>query len=77
MTEVKKAILKIYYALTQYILPLDLISKEFFMNWMEILRQVVEQDIPAEAVSDDIDDEDKPTLIWWKQKKWALHILTR
>ena len=77
MTEVKKTILKIYYALTQYILPIDLISRDFFANWMEVLRQVVEQDIPPEALSDDIDDEDKPTLIWWKQKKWALHILTR
>lgn len=77
MTEVKKAILKIFYSLTQYILPLDLISKEFFMNWMEILKSIVELDIPPEAVSEDIDDEDKPSLIWWKQKKWALHILTR
>ena len=77
MTEVKKTILKIYYALTQYILPMDLISRDVFTNWMEVLRQVVEQDIPPEALSDDIDDEDKPTLIWWKQKKWALHILTR
>ena len=31
----------------------------------------------AEANTEDIDDEDKPSLIWWKQKKWALHILTR
>jgi len=76
-TEVKKVILKIYHALTQYILPLDLIPKESFVQWMEILRQVVEQEIPAEALTDDIDDEDKPSLIWWKQKKWALHILTR
>jgi hypothetical protein len=76
-TEVKKAILKIYFALTQYVLPMDLISKDFFTKWMEILRQVVEQDMPVEALSDDVDEEDKPSLIWWKQKKWALHILTR
>lgn len=32
--------LKVYFALTQYILPLDLISKEAFAQWMEICRQV-------------------------------------
>ena len=64
MTEVKKAILKIYFALTQYVLPLDLISRDFFTKWMEILRQVVEQEVPAEALSDDIEDEEKPALIW-------------
>ena len=44
---------------------------------MEILKNVIEQEILADAVTEDIDDEDKPSLIWWKQKKWALHILTR
>jgi len=76
-TEVKKVILKIYHALTQYILPMELIPKETFIQWMEILKTVVEQEMPAEANTEDIDDEDKPSLIWWKQKKWALHILTR
>lgn len=32
--------LKIYFALTQYILPLDLITKEAFAQWMEVCRQV-------------------------------------
>ena len=76
ITEVKKIILKIYFALTQYILPMDLISRDFFINWMGLLRQIVEQDIPPE-VGEGVDEEDKPSLIWWKQKKWALHILSR
>ena len=46
---VKKIILKIYFALTQYVLPLDLITREVFTNWMEILRLVLEQDIPQEV----------------------------
>ena len=50
----KKVILKIYHALTQYILPLELIPKETFVQWMEILKTVVEQEIPADAVTDDI-----------------------
>lgn len=77
LTEVKKSILKIYFALTQYVLPLDLITREFYTKWMEILRQVVEQDLPPEAVSADVEDDERPSLIWWKQKKWALHILKR
>jgi hypothetical protein len=32
--------LKIYFALTQYMLPLDLITKEAFAQWMEVCRQV-------------------------------------
>ena len=77
MTEIKKTILKIFHALIQYILPMDLIKEDDFIKWMEILQHVVQQDIPVEANSDDIDEEDKPQLIWWKQKKWALHTLTR
>ena len=46
-TEVKKIILKIYHALTQYILPMELIPKETFVQWMEILKTVVEQEMPG------------------------------
>ena len=46
-TEVKKIILKIYHALTQYILPMELIPKEIFVQWMEILKTVVEQEMPG------------------------------
>lgn len=76
MTLVKKIILKIFFALTQFTLPIELINREFFTKWMEIFRQILEQDIP-EGVENDVDDDDKPQLIWWKQKKWAMHILTR
>jgi hypothetical protein len=72
---VQKQILKIYFALTQYVLPLDLISREIFGNWMEILRRVAELDVPAHTLQ--VDEEDRPELIWWKRKKWALHTLTR
>lgn len=36
----QKLILKTYFVLTQYTLPLDLISRETFAQWMEICRQV-------------------------------------
>ena len=37
---IQKQILKIFYALVQYFLPLDLITKEIFASWMELVRQV-------------------------------------
>lgn len=67
-------ILKIYHALTQYCLPLDLISREVFAQWMEICRQIVER--PA-TETPHIDEDERPALPWWKAKKWALHILAR
>ena len=74
---VRKIILKIYFAMTQYVLPLNsLLTREVFTNWMEILRLILEQDIPQE-VQADVENDDKPQLIWWKEKKWAMHILTR
>nr|CAI5832904.1 unnamed protein product [Callosobruchus analis] len=67
--------LKVYFALTQYVLPLDLISKEAFARWMEVCRQVVERPVPASALQPD--EDERPDLPWWKCKKWALHILYR
>lgn len=67
--------LKVYFALTQYILPLDLISKETFAQWMEICRQVVERAVPPAALEPD--EDERADLPWWKCKKWALHILYR
>jgi len=72
---VQKQILKIYFALTQYVLPLDLITKEVFGQWMEVLRLITEADVPAHTLQ--VDEEERPQLIWWKRKKWALHTLTR
>jgi len=72
---IQKQILKIYFALTQYVLPLDLITKEVFSNWMEVLRVITESDVPDHTLQ--VDEEERPQLIWWKRKKWALHTLTR
>lgn len=71
----QKEALKIYFALTQYTLPLDLISREAFTQWMEICRQVVARPVPPAAMQPD--EDERPDLSWWKCKKWALHILQR
>lgn len=70
----QKQILKIYHALTQFCLSLDLISQDVFAHWMEICRQVVERPAPD---SSHVLEEERPDLPWWKVKKWALHILAR
>uniref|UniRef100_U5EWH1 Putative nuclear transport receptor ranbp7/ranbp8 importin beta superfamily n=1 Tax=Corethrella appendiculata TaxID=1370023 RepID=U5EWH1_9DIPT len=70
----QKQILKIYYALTQYALPLEVITKEIFAQWMEICRQILDRPAPD---SSNIDDEERPSLPWWKAKKWASHIILR
>ncbi|XP_017783558.1 PREDICTED: importin-7 [Nicrophorus vespilloides] len=71
----QKESLKVYFALTQYTLPLDLISKEAFAQWMEICRQVADRPVPPAAMQPD--EDDRPDLSWWKCKKWSLHILHR
>ena len=50
---VQKQILKIYFALTQYVLPLDLITKEVFAQWMEVLRVITESDVPQHTLQVD------------------------
>lgn len=61
----------------QYTLPLDLVSKDVFSQWMDICRQVVDRPVPIETTNATIDDDDRAELVWWKCKKWALHILVR
>lgn len=71
----QKQILKIYFALTQYMLPLDMISKEVFSQWMEVVRAIADRPVPEQTNT--VDEEDRMDLPWWKCKKWALHILQR
>ncbi|KAJ7344452.1 hypothetical protein JRQ81_000402 [Phrynocephalus forsythii] len=72
---IQKQIFKIFYALVQYTLPLELINQQNLAEWIEILKAVVDRDVPAETLQ--VDEDDRPELPWWKCKKWALHILAR
>jgi len=71
----QKMILKIFYALVQFSLSLEMLSIEDFGRWMELVRQVVERPVPPEAET--VDEEDRPELVWWKCKKWAIHLMAR
>eukprot|EP00063_Salmo_salar_P088625 XP_014063460.1 PREDICTED: importin-8-like isoform X6 [Salmo salar] len=72
---IQKQILKIFHALVQYSLPLQLINNTVITQWMEVLRAVMDRDVPPETL--EVDEDDRPDLVWWKSKKWALHIVTR
>ncbi|XP_049297694.1 importin-7 [Anopheles funestus] len=70
----QKQILKIFYALTQYSLPLEVITKDVFSCWMEICRQILERPAPDAS---HIEEEERPQHPAWKTKKWASHIILR
>lgn len=72
---IQKQVLKIFYSLIQYSLPLRLINTTVMTQWMELLRQVMERDVPKETL--EVDEDDRPELAWWKCKKWTMRILTR
>ncbi|XP_076030766.1 importin-7 msk isoform X2 [Oratosquilla oratoria] len=74
-TLLQKLILKIFYALTQYHMPLDLLDREHFTQWMEAVRQIGDRPVPEQTLQ--VDEDERPALPWWKVKKWALHILAR
>ncbi|XP_006069168.2 importin-8 isoform X2 [Bubalus bubalis] len=72
---IQKQILKIFYALVQYALPLQLVNNQTMTAWMEIFRTIIDRTVPPETLQ--IDEDDRPELVWWKCKKWALHIVAR
>ncbi|KAI5735040.1 hypothetical protein M8J77_013390 [Diaphorina citri] len=75
-TLLQKQILKIFFAFTQYTLPVPkVISREVFGQWMEIFRQVAERPVPEHTLT--LDEDERADTPWWKCKKWALHILSR
>ncbi len=47
---IQKQVLKCFYALIQYFLPLDLITKEMFTQWMELVRQTVDRPVPEVCI---------------------------
>ncbi|XP_028613425.1 importin-8 isoform X2 [Grammomys surdaster] len=71
----QKQILKIFYAFVQYALPLQLVNHQTMTTWMEIFRTIIDRTVPPEILQ--IDEDDRPELVWWKCKKWALHIVAR
>uniref|UniRef100_A0A2R5LJV7 Putative nuclear transport receptor ranbp7/ranbp8 importin beta superfamily n=1 Tax=Ornithodoros turicata TaxID=34597 RepID=A0A2R5LJV7_9ACAR len=72
---VQKQILKVFFALVQYHLPLSLITGPVCTQWMEVFRVIIQRPVPD--VANQVDEEERPDLPWWKCKKWAFHIISR
>ncbi|KAG8438463.1 hypothetical protein GDO86_004870 [Hymenochirus boettgeri] len=71
----QKQILKIFYALIQYALPLQLVNNQMMTQWVGIFSAIADRDVPAETLQ--VDEDERAELVWWKCKKWALHNITR
>ena len=69
-------ILKCFYCLIQFCLPLDLISRDAFSEWMKVIRDILAAPLPTDVLAN-VDTDDLCETIWWKVKKWCLHILVR
>uniref|UniRef100_A0A6G1S9U3 Importin-7 n=1 Tax=Aceria tosichella TaxID=561515 RepID=A0A6G1S9U3_9ACAR len=74
--KLQKQILKTFHATLQYSLPLAILSRETFTQWMALITEIAKRDVPDMAQKF-VDKEDRPSLIWWKCKKWSLHLLAR
>uniref|UniRef100_A0A8C5UZ13 Importin 8 n=1 Tax=Microcebus murinus TaxID=30608 RepID=A0A8C5UZ13_MICMU len=59
----------------RYALPLQLVNNQIMTTWMEIFRTIIDRTVPPETLH--FDEDDRPELVWWKCKKWALHIVAR
>lgn len=74
--KLQKQILKTFHATLQYSLPLAILTRETFAQWMTLIIEIAKRDIP-ESAQKDVEKEDRPDLIWWKCKKWSLHLMAR
>lgn len=72
----QKSILKTFHAILQYSLPQAILTREVFSQWMTLIIEIAKRDVP-ETAQKDVDPEDRPDLIWWKVKKWSLHLMAR
>lgn len=72
----QKQILKTFHAILQFSLPLAILTRETFQQWMTLIIEVAKRDVP-EVAQKDVDVEERPRLIWWKCKKWSLHLMAR
>lgn len=73
----QKQILKIFYTLIQYNMPLTLLTREVFTQWMQIVCTVIDRPLPEQCLKPDLDKDDLPEQPAWKCKKWATHIVCR
>jgi len=72
---VRKTVIKNFYAFTQYLLPTKVLTQEVTTQWMELLNATITRAVPESTLQ--IDEDERPQLPCWKEKKWAMHVVTR
>uniref|UniRef100_A0A7M5X8J5 Exportin-2 central domain-containing protein n=1 Tax=Clytia hemisphaerica TaxID=252671 RepID=A0A7M5X8J5_9CNID len=66
-------VFKIFRALIQLHLPLNIINQNNFPQWMGLFKTVLEKPVPEASLQ--YDEDDRSQLSWWKAKKWAITVL--
>lgn len=72
---IQKQILKNFYTNIHYQLNQKLYTQSVLLQWMEVIKSVIERPIPARVLQ--IDEEDRPDEPAWKCKKWAINVCLR
>ncbi|XP_055346822.1 importin-8-like [Paramacrobiotus metropolitanus] len=70
-----KVCLKIFYSYTQIDFPKDVLTFEATEKWIDTIRHVIDAPVPPKV--DELEEDERMDTIWWKSKKWALHICTK
>ncbi|OQV13902.1 Importin-8 [Hypsibius exemplaris] len=70
-----KICLKIFFCYVQYDFPLKVFDFKTTEGWMLTILKVFESPVPAEV--DKMEQDERQETIWWKTKKWCLHIFAK
>ncbi|KAJ5068551.1 d-importin 7/ranbp7 [Anaeramoeba ignava] len=70
-----KLICKIFWSASMLVMPNYLMNQEVFEKWLELFIQILTRDITEDEQPNDV--EERIHYIWWKCKKWVLHIFNR
>ncbi|CAI4226281.1 unnamed protein product [Auanema sp. JU1783] len=73
---IQKLMFKIFYALIQFNLNLDMVPIPSLDAWIEACKEVLVRPVPDEVNSIE-DEEERAYTVWWKCKKWAAKIIER
>ncbi|XP_022160682.1 importin-7 isoform X3 [Myzus persicae] len=71
----QKTVIKSYFKLIQFTISPDLMERNTFTKWMELLSIIACNPVPEEVSRCEHSEIDQ--LPWWKIKKWALHTMYR
>ncbi|CAK9302242.1 unnamed protein product [Gordionus sp. m RMFG-2023] len=72
---IQKHIFKTFYCAIQFQLPPLLMNQMFLSSWMQIC--LTSLNIPLPQHVNDLEEDERASSVWWKCKKWILHILCR